>query len=172
MSCRIPNTIVQSKRWAARSIVLAGPSPGLALRCGRISGMLDPCSSDNSRERFAFCMCSSVAGRGLDWTHSASTFGRGKAFKAGSLGTTHRQDQATINQSGRAPRSLPFERHLSGLRAARLEAGIFLERHAAACGNRDDTEMRRRHELAAGLVARPRAGALAATRDCRRGQIS
>jgi hypothetical protein len=46
MLCRIPNAIVQSKRWAARSIMLAGANPGLALRFGGTSGILDPGSSD------------------------------------------------------------------------------------------------------------------------------
>jgi hypothetical protein len=57
---RIPNAIVQSKRWAARSIVLAGANPSLAFRCGGVAGILDPCSSGASGEGFAFCIRSSV----------------------------------------------------------------------------------------------------------------
>ena len=37
---RIPNAIVQSKCWAARSIMLDGANPGLALLCGGISGIM------------------------------------------------------------------------------------------------------------------------------------
>jgi hypothetical protein len=62
--CCTPNAIVQSKCWAARSIMLDGANPGLALRCGGISGIINPCASNISESGLRFA-CFSVASRNL-----------------------------------------------------------------------------------------------------------
>jgi hypothetical protein len=59
---RTPNAIVQSKCWAARTIMLDGANPGLALRCGGISGIINPCTSNIPASGLRFA-CSSVASR-------------------------------------------------------------------------------------------------------------
>ena len=59
--CRIPNAIVQSKCWAARSIMLDSANPFLALRSGDISGIINPCFSNERSLRFACAPQSPVA---------------------------------------------------------------------------------------------------------------
>ena len=97
-SCRIPNAIVQSRRWAARSIRPAGANPSLGIRCAGVSGILDPCSSDVSREGFAFCFA--LQSPAVDRTEptQAGPFAGGQARKADARSTCYdiSSDQATI----------------------------------------------------------------------------
>src|SRR5205085_5649866 len=71
--CRIPNATVQSKCWAARSIMLNGANPGLALRCGGISGIINPVPQIFLRE---VCVSPALLGRQAqpDRTRSAPTY--------------------------------------------------------------------------------------------------
>ena len=94
--CRIPNAIVQSKCWAARSIMLDGANPFLALRCGDISGIINPCFSNERSLRFA-CAPQSPVATGCD-PLSPDLLVEGKASRPAisQLATTHRRDQATI----------------------------------------------------------------------------
>jgi hypothetical protein len=71
--CRIPNATVQSKCWAARSIMLDGANPGLVLRCGGISGIINPVPQIFLRE---VCVSHALLGRQSqpDRTHSAPTY--------------------------------------------------------------------------------------------------
>jgi hypothetical protein len=67
-----PNAIVQSKCWAARTIMLEGANPGLALRCGGISGIINPYTSNIPASGLRFA-CSPRRQSQPDGTHSAPT---------------------------------------------------------------------------------------------------
>ena len=71
--CRIPNATAQSKCWAARSIMLDGANPGLALCCGGISGIINPVPQIFLRE---VCVSHALLGRQSqpDRTRSAPTY--------------------------------------------------------------------------------------------------
>src|ERR1700737_1840551 len=71
--CRIPNATLHSKCWAARSIMLDGANPGLALRCGGISGIINPVPQIFLEE---VCVSHALLGRQSqpDRTHSAPTY--------------------------------------------------------------------------------------------------
>ena len=79
--CRIPNATVQSKCWAARSIMLDGANPGLALRCGGISGIINPVPQIFLGE---VCVSHALIGRQSqpDRTHSAPTYWLQEGFEA------------------------------------------------------------------------------------------
>src|SRR5271169_2410990 len=93
--CRIPNAIVQSKCWAARSIMLGGANPGLALRCGGISGIINPVSHTFLRE-VASRMLFSVATGWVPLSPDLLVEGKASRPAFSQLATTHRRDQATI----------------------------------------------------------------------------
>jgi hypothetical protein len=71
--------------------MLDGANPGLALRCGGISGIINPCASKISESGLRFA-CSSVASRYL----TGSTQPPKAKAAVSQLATMHRRDQAII----------------------------------------------------------------------------
>jgi hypothetical protein len=123
--CRIPNATVQSKCWAARSIMLDGANPGLALRCGGISGIINPVPQIFLRE---VCVSHALLGRQSqpDRTHSAPTYWLREGLRGPpsvSFATTHRRDQAHADEKrARGPASASDSMEPSQVRT-RLSAG-------------------------------------------------
>ena len=97
-SCRIPNAIVQSRRWAARSIRPAGANPSLGSAAPAFQGSSTPVPQMFPERglRFAFALQSPAVDR--TEPTQAGPFAGGQARKADARSTCYdiSSDQATI----------------------------------------------------------------------------